>query len=182
VLTQAKAERDIRFYDTVFTTGTVLDIKYGFSFYRASYVWYFMKEGKNEIGAGISLQLRNASIIFTADDGSDIAIQENVGPVPILKIKGKYAFDSGLWLKLDADGFYASSAVFNGAEYPFVGAIWDASARVGIELKNGINPYLNIRVLGGGADGTSRGEDSQGDGYTENWLNTFSVTLGAEFN
>lgn len=182
VVTKAKAARAITVYTTVFPVDTVLDLKYGFSFYRASYVWYFLKDGKNELGAGLSLQVRNASIIFEAADGSGIAIQENVGPVPILKIAGKYTLDNGLWGAVDADGFYASSAIFNGAAFPFVGAIWDVSLRVGIELKNGISPYLNVRMLGGGAEGTSTNEDAQGDGYTENWLNTISVTLGASID
>ena len=127
------------------------------------------------------MQVRNASIIFEAADGSDIAIQENVGPVPIVKLAGKLSFNNGIWTALDADGFYASSAVFNGSDYPFVGAIWDVSTRIGLELKDGINPYLNVRLLGGGANGTSKSKDAQGDGFTDNWLNTVSVTLGADF-
>jgi hypothetical protein len=182
IITKAKAARNITIYTTVFPSGSVLDLKYGFSFYRASYVWYFMKDGKNELGAGLSMQVRNASIVFEAGDGTEIAIQENVGPVPILKLSGKYVLDNGLWGAFDADGFYASSAIFNGADFPFVGAIWDVSLRIGIELKNNISPYLNVRCLGGGAEGTSTNEDAQGDGYTRNWLNTISVTLGAGFN
>lgn len=181
VITTAKAARNLAFYTTAFPTGTVLDIKYGFSFYRASYVWYFIQEPKSEFGMGLSMQVRNASIQFKAADGTDITIQENVGPVPIIKMTGKMALDNGVWGAIDADGFYASSAIFNGSGFPFVGAIWDVSARVGVELKNSISPYLNIRCLGGGAKGTSRSEDTQGDGYTENWLNTLSVTLGVEF-
>lgn len=177
-LTETKIVNDTRFYDTVFPGGTPLEVRYSFSFYRASYVWYFAKEGANELGAGISMQVRNASIRFKAIDGSDIIINENVGPVPIIKLVGKYAFDSGLWLGLDADGFYASSAIFNGAEFPFVGAIWDASLRAGLKLDNGINPFVNFRILGGGANGTSKNVDAQGDGFTDNWLNTFTLTLG----
>lgn len=181
VITKAKTSRELTFYTTVFPANTVLDIKYGFSFYRASYVWYFLQEVKNELGVGLSMQIRNASITFANADGTDISIQSNVGPVPIIKIAGNMAFDNGVWAALDADGFYASSAIFNGSGYPFVGAIWDASVRVGVDLKNSISPYVNIRILGGGAKGTSKGADAQGDGYTENWLNTLSVSLGVDF-
>jgi len=180
--TKAVAERDLAFYTTTFLTGTVLNVKYGFSFYRMSYVWYFLKDGNNELGIGLSLQLRNASIIFEAADGSDIIINENVGPVPIIKVAGNYEFENGVWVGLDADGFYAAGEVFNGASYPFEGAIWDISARCGIKLKNGISPFLNLRYLGGGARGTSQGEDARGDGYTENWLDTYSITLGVNIN
>ena len=182
ITTKARTTRALTFYSTVFPAGTVLDIKYGFSFYRASYVWYFIQDAKNEFGLGLSMQIRNASIVFENADGTDISIQSNVGPVPIIKIAGKMAFDNGVWAALDADGFYASSAIFNGSGFPFVGAIWDASVRIGVDLKNNVSPYLNIRCLGGGAKGTSKGADAQGDGYTENWLNTLSVSLGVDFN
>ncbi len=182
IVTKARAGRALSFYETSFSEGTPLDIKYGFSFYRVSYLWHFIKDDKKELGAGVSLQLRNASIIFASADGSEIIVNENVGPVPILKMKGEYHFDNGLWCALDADGFYASDSVFNGAEYPFIGAIWDVSVRAGVELKSGINPYINFRCLGGGAKGTSKGEGAQGDGYTQNWLNIYSLTLGVSLD
>ena len=175
------AERPLQFYDTSFYEGDVMDVKYGFSFYRASYLWYFLKEGKNELGIGLSLQIRNASIYFKSAKGSYGMVTENVGPVPILKLAGKYHFENGFWAAVDADGFYASSEFFNGADYFFTGAIWDISSRIGIELDNGISPYLNLRWLGGGGEGTSQSEDAQGDGYTKNWLSTFSLTLGVDF-
>lgn len=178
IVTKARAGRELSFYDISFSEGTPLDIKYGFSFYRVSYLWNFIKDDKNELGAGVSLQFRNASIIFAGSAGEKIIVNENVGPVPILKLKGEYHFDNGLWCGIDADGFYASDSIFNGADYPFTGAIWDVSFRAGLEMKNGVNPYINFRCLGGGAKGTSQGEDTQGDGYTENWLNTYSLTLG----
>ncbi len=178
IVTDAVTKENTVFYNTTFAAGTPLNVRYGFSFYRASYTWYFLKDGFNEFGAGLSMQIRNASIIFKAVDGSATVINQNVGPVPILRIAGKYGLDNGLWFGMEADGFYASSSFFNGAKFPFEGAIWDASVRAGLKLKNGINPFINFRCLGGGARGTSKYEEAQGDGYTRNWLNTYSVTLG----
>ncbi len=180
VATKAKASRDISVYDVDFPQETALDLIYSFSFYRVSYVWYFLKDKANELGIGLSMQVRNATIVFEAADGSEIEVNQNVGPVPILKINGKYAFDNGFWTALDADGFYASSSFFNGSEFPFEGYIWDVSARAGLELKNGINPFINVRFLGGGGKGTSKSKDARGDGYTDNRLSTMSVTLGVE--
>lgn len=178
VVTDAVAKKDIYFHDVIFTEGTPMVVRYGFSFYRASYTWYFLKDKGNELGAGLSMQVRNASISFKSADGTTSIINENVGPVPILRIAGKYNFDNGVWVGMETDAFYASSEFFNGSKYPFEGAIWDASFRSGIALKNGINPFINLRFLGGGGKGTSQGEDRQGDGYTNNWLNTMSLTLG----
>jgi len=178
IVTDAKLKKDTTFQDVTFREGTPVVVTYGFSFYRASYVWYFLKDGFNELGAGLSLQIRNASIRFKAVDGTNLSVNENIGPVPIIKLAGKYGFDNGFWAGFETDGFYASSAIFNGSKYPFEGAIFDTSLRAGLKMKNGLNPYLNLRYLGGGGKGTSRGEDSQGDGYTNNWLHTFSVSLG----
>ena len=51
------------------------------------------------------------------------------------------------------------------------------------EPKPGMETFLNVRGLGGGANGT-RGSDREfatqsRDGYTDNFLTTLSVTLGA---
>ena len=178
VITEAVAEQDLSFYGETFAKGTPMRFKYGFSFFRASYLYYFIKEEKSELGAGVSLQLRNASIAFTSSDGAQQVITQNLGPVPIIKLAGKHRFESGEWAGIEADGFYASSAYLSGAEYPFEGAIWDISGRAGISLKNGISPFINLRYLGGGSKGTSQSKDATGDGFANNWLSTFSLTLG----
>lgn len=178
VFTEAVVDRDVTVYDVTFLAGTPMKLKYGFSFYRASYLYYFIKENNMELGAGLSLQIRNASISFASADGEQFVTSQNIGPVPIIKLAGKYTFDNGIWTGLEADGFYASSEFFNGASFPFEGAIWDISGRAGIELKNGIKPFVNVRFLAGGAKGTSRYEDAEGDGFANNWLNTLSLTLG----
>ena len=43
------------------------------------------------------------------------------------------------------------------------------------ELTDYLDTFLNIRYLGGGAKGTEEGVENK---YTDNWLKTFSVSLG----
>ncbi len=165
-----------------------VNLTYGFPFYRTSYLYDFAASDRLELAAGISLQLRNASIRFESADGTEIAISQDLGPVPIIKIRGEYIFDGdripGAFVGLEADGFYASSAFINGAEFDFTGSIFDASLRAGFEPVTGMEVFLNFRALGGGASGTRPDENrdfwSQSrSGFTDNFLVSTSLTLGA---
>ena len=50
----------------------------------------------------------------------------------------------------------------------------------GIDLNEDIDAYLNLRYLGGGAEGTSDG--NFGDGFTKNWLHFATVSLGFTYD
>ncbi|MBN1687206.1 MAG: hypothetical protein JW852_11155 [Spirochaetales bacterium] len=167
---------------TTFPAGDILRIKYGFPFWRLSYVYDFVDNGKLELGAGLSFQLRNASIVFESLSSGKLTTSQNLGPVPILKARGSYRFDNGFFAGAEIDGFYASSAFFNGADFDFEGSILDASVRAGLALRDDVDAFLNIRFLGGSAEGTSQYEDkywtdSLSD-YTSNYLSSLSLTLG----
>jgi len=165
-----------------FSNDSPLDIQYGFDFWRVSWVWDFFPEDNIELAAGLSLQFRNASIFFESEKDNKISVSQNLGPVPILKGKAGYWWDNGVYVQAEVDGFYASSALFNGAEFPFVGYIWDAAARVGYDLNDFADVFLNFRLLGGGADGTSRSRTLWTESVSPkafNHLSTYSITLGA---
>ena len=66
----------------------------------------------------------------------------------------------------------------NGGNTDVVGAILDASVRGGLHLTPGVDTFLNLRYLGGGATGTNSNTKEPGDGYTDNWLHFVSLTLG----
>jgi len=190
VETKVQQRDDLVFNDTTFASTTnadsVLNVKYGFPFWRVSYLYDFLENEDYYLSAGLSLQLRNASIIFENYDGSKVTVNQNLGPVPIIKIKAAYFFDNGIYLETDADGFYASSAFINGADFNFEGSVFDISGRVGFELKDSLNTFINIRYLGGTANGTSQyestrwSESGQSENYTSNILNTATFTLGFE--
>jgi hypothetical protein len=182
VVTRSKFREDVTIDGITFPTGTSMELTYGFPFWRLSYLYDFVASDSLELAAGLSLQLRNASIVFASLDGEALTINQNLGPVPVIKLRGSYRFDGGAFVGAEVDGFYASSAFFNGADFDFEGSVLDASLRGGVELKSGIDAFLNLRFLGGTAKGESTRETTywtEGiEDYTENYLATTSLTLG----
>lgn len=174
--------RDISFNDVTFPAGTPLDVRYGFSFWRASYLYDLLAGPERELAVGASLQLRNATLTFTSADGLRRWSSRDVGPVPALKVRGRYTFSSGAWLGLEVDGIYASGGLLNRNNQAdtFEAALLDANVRAGMRIIPTVDVFLNLRYLGGGAQGTDEEEASRGlgDGYSSNWLDTAGVTLG----
>ena len=72
---------------------------------------------------------------------------------------------------------YAPVSYLNGSDEEIVGALLDASLRVGATHKR-LHVYLSLRYLGGGAVGTNEDEDGPGDGYVRNWLHLFVASVG----
>ncbi|MCF7832365.1 MAG: hypothetical protein K9N05_02160 [Candidatus Marinimicrobia bacterium] len=173
---------DVMIDSVIFTEGTPMEIKYGFPFYRFTYSYFFVNNEKLQLAGGIALQARNASIVFKEVSGEQMTVSQNVGPVPAFQVYGRYNFNSGLYLTLDATGLYASSAIINGASFSFEGSILDASLRAGYPLRNGVDVFANLRFLGGTAKGeseyTERTWSEPREAYTSNVLSTMSFTLG----
>jgi hypothetical protein len=182
VRTEVRFFNDVQVYDVTFNgtaAGLPMELRYGFDFYRLSYLFDFWKDPRNELAAGLSLQVRDAVIVFAQKDGAKIVSNENVGPVPILKFRLKRYLGPVFWLGSEIDGFYASGRYITGTSNDFVGAILDASLRAGFTPKEPLDIFLNVRYLGGGAVGTNKSDAVGGvDGYTRNWLHTMSVSLG----
>lgn len=173
-------ERLIVDIDT-FPVGTPLDLRYGFDFYRLSWLYDFWSAPDRELAAGLSLQVRNASIAFTSRDGTQQRVYQDVGPVPILKTRARIPVSRRAWLGAEIDGFYAQGRVVTGStnvEPSFRGAILDASLRCGYRFNDALDGFLNARYLGGGAEGAQDNPKNPGDGYTSNWLGSFSLSLG----
>lgn len=164
-----------------FPAGTSMDVRYDFSFYRFSYLYDFFRDPEQELAIGVSGQLRNATINFTATDGSQRSGSRGLGFVPVLKVRGRYTFPKGkgLWLGTEIDGFYAKGRGVSGSPNYFEGAILDANARVGLVMRPVGDIFVNLRYLGGGARGTNEG-DLDYDGYTSNWLHTMTFSLGIQ--
>jgi hypothetical protein len=171
------------FDGVTFVPGTGLNLKYGFDFWRASYLYRIVDSSAWVVSAGASLQIRNASIVFEGTEGDAVSVNQNLGPVPILKLRTEYRFRSGAFVGTEIDGFYASSAYINGADYQFEGSILDASLRAGVRLTETSDAFVNVRFLGGTAKGTSESDSRKWSesttNYTDNSLSTLAVTLGA---
>jgi hypothetical protein len=167
--------RDIVFDETVFPAGTLLNSVYGFPFWRISYGYDFLRRAGDEVMLGFGLQIRNATITFTSADGTLRADRRDVGPVPLIKFRGRWAFDSGVWWGTEIDGIYAPISVINGSDEEITGALLDASLRVGYEFTEKVSGFFNVRYLAGGAEGSS-----SDDGFTKNWLHFVTISLGVE--
>ncbi len=177
--TKAPLDKTLRVDGLDFPAGTPMRFVYKFPYYRVSFLHNFSKNPSTEFALGLSLQIRNATIEFESLDGSLFRSNRNIGPVPILKLRWRHDTPSGWWWGAEADGFYAPVSYINGSENEVVGAILDASGRVGLRLKKGTEAFLNIRYLGGGAVGTDKTPDWPSvDGYVKNWLHFLTMTVG----
>ena len=180
IRTETVLRRDVTLDRLVFPAGTPLDLRYGFDFYRLSYQVDIFKSPRYELAFGVGAQLRNAKIVFTSADGRLRRLSDDLGVVPLLRVRGRYTFNNGVWLGLEADGIYANVKYLNGGQSDVEGALLDASLRVGMTLTSFMDVFLNLRYLGGGASGTSKtdAETGPGDGYTDNWLHTLALSIG----
>lgn len=180
VRTNVILQNDLTVNTETFTAGTPMDLRYGFDFYRLSYLYDFWKSPDRELGVGLSLQLRDAVIDFASADGDQSVNNRNVGPVPIIKFRILQPVGDLFYLGSEIDGFYANITVLNGSlESEVTGLILDASLRAGIRPSDFFDMFLNLRYLGGGAEGTSATPTLPTyDGYNKNYLQAYSVTFG----
>lgn len=162
-----------------FTAGTPVDVDYGFPFYRLSYAYDVLGDEQWRLDLGGSLQLRDATITFTSADGEQRRSRRDVGPVPALKALLRYDTESGWFSQFEIDGMYAPVKYINGGNSDVVGAIVDANLRAGYRINRTIDAFVNLRWLGGGAEGTSEPE-AFGDGYSQNWLQFLILSVGAD--
>ncbi|HTW92128.1 MAG TPA: hypothetical protein VMH22_10515 [bacterium] len=164
-----------------FPAGTPMDLRYGFDFYRISYQYDFWPQPDRELAVGLSLQVRDAAISFATKDGSRVRVYDDVGPVPILRFRGRLPLAGKSWAGAEVDGFYAQGKVVTGStnvQSAFRGAILDASLRYGLSLNQSVDAFVNLRYIGGGASGQQNVPQYRGDGYTDNWLGTVDFGIG----
>jgi hypothetical protein len=182
VRTRATLQQELLLDSVVFPAGTPMDLRYGFDFYRVSWLYDFWRAPERELALGLSLQLRDAVIAFTSVDGTKQQVYTDVGPVPILKARARIPVNDRMWAGAEVDGFYAQGTVVTGStnvESSFKGAILDANLRYGFMVNESIDAFLNARYLGGGAEGGQQDpENPFSDGYTRNWLGAFSISIG----
>lgn len=178
-------DTDLVIDNETFTAGSGVRFLYNFPFYRLSYLREFLPENnKYKFAFGFTAQIRNATISFESLDGSKYRRNATVGFVPALKVKSTMNFTDHFYGQIEADGIYAPVSYLNGSNDEIVGAILDASLRLGYKISKPVSAYANLRYIGGGSVGTNPDDDGPGDGFVENWLNFLSVSAGFvyEFN
>lgn len=164
---------DERFEDVTFRAGGPVRTRFSFPFYRLSYLYEVLQGEDGHLALGFTGQIRNAEYTYERLDGSAFARTSDVGFVPALKARGELAFDSGMFLGFEVDGIYAPISVLNGSDNETVGAIVDGSLRVGLNVHEQADVFLNLRYLGGGATNEDPND------YAKNWLHFVFVGLGA---
>lgn len=172
--------RDWVIDDLTFPADTPVNTRYSFPFWRASYGYDVLSDPDWELELGASLQLRDATITFTNAAGTLRRTERDVGPVPILRARLRIPVTDGSWFETEVDGFYAPVKYINGGDSDVVGAIVDWSVRYGFDIDESFDAFVNLRYLGGGAEGTSDSEF--GDGFTKNWLHFATVSLGFTYD
>lgn len=177
--TEVTFREDIQIDDMLFPAGTSMDLLYNFPFYRISYLRHLRIENeKFDLAIGGSLQIRNATIEFQSGDGTMLKSNRDIGPVPVVKFRGKYHQNKNTSTEIEIDGMYAPISYLNGSDNEVVGAILDASIRQNLQINNEVRGFLNLRYLGGGAEGISDDTTQITDGYTKNWLHFMTVSTG----
>jgi len=177
-------DRDLVIDDLVFPEGTPVEFTYGFPFYRFSYAFDITEPGGEwDIGLGLSLQIRNATITFQSTDGELYRTNRDVGLVPLLKALFNWRFTDNFHFGAEIDGIYAPVSYLNGDNNDVTGALIDASIRAGyVEKNKRYKIYLNLRYLAGGAQGQSDNYEPPSDGYVKNWLNFLTVSTLFSWN
>jgi hypothetical protein len=179
VTTQVLLSRDLRVDSLTFPTQTPVTLRYGFDFYRVSYLYNLIRSPQSkELSVGASLQFRDAAISFASQDGQLFRIEQNVGLVPALKARLFWPFGRQSFIGAEVDGLYATSKFVNGANFSFEGSILDASLRYGLKFSESLTGFINLRYLGGNAKGQGYKGQNHSDGYTDNSLGTAAVTIG----
>tara|TARA_B100000683_G_scaffold167517_1_gene161448 strand:+ start:670 stop:1533 length:864 start_codon:yes stop_codon:yes gene_type:complete len=163
-----------------FPEGEPMKFRFSFPFFRGSYMYNLSNDPSLDVEVGGSIQLRNARIEFASADGELFRASRDIGPVPLMKLRVRKTQENGFWYGMEMDGSYAAVDYLNGDDdSDVVGALLDFSLRSGVTLKHGIRPFVNLRYLGGGAEGTTGDyEGYGGDGWVKNWLHFMTVSVG----
>ena len=177
IVSEEVTRQDLIVDDVTFPAGTPMQFRYGFPFYRLSYLYDVIQDDHRRLGLGGSLQIRNADITFGSLDGELLRTTRDIGPVPLLKALWEHHPSPDWWYGAEVDGIYAPVSYLNGSDNEVTGALVDANLRVGRPFHEMADIYLNLRYLAGGAVGQSE-ERPPRDGYVRNWLHFGIVGIG----
>lgn len=175
--TRTVLRQKLQIDDVTFESGTPIDFKYSFPFYRFSWLRDLWSSDSSKIALGASLQLRNARIEFTSANGNQHSSNRDVGPVPIFKFHSRTQLENDVWWGTDIDTIYVPVKYLNGGRSDVVGSFHDASLKLGFPIVSWLDAAFVARYIGGGAEGTSKNPDPGTDGYNNNQIHTANFSL-----
>lgn len=179
--TKVLLEKDINIDGVRFPKEKPLRTLYSFPFYRLSYFWNTLQTEFQTLHLGLGIQMRNARIEFETLDGTVFVSNRDIGPVPLLSLAYDWRFTEKQFFGFEAEGLFAPGKYINGDDDSQVeGAILDSSLRYGWLVTDAHRFSVNVRYLGGGAEGQSDDTTPPGDGFNSNWLQFLTVSLRAE--
>ena len=179
--TDVVLQRELQTDDLIFNTGTPINVQYHFPFYRLTYLYHFIASQRGQLSFGGAMQIRNATIVFTSQDGSKHFDSRNVGPVPLIVLRGRLISTWGGWLESQLGGVWAPLKYLNGSGTDVNGWLYEGHVRLGVHAGKRWGFFVGTRALGGGAIGSSKEVRPTGGTYNANVLNTMAATLGVVF-
>lgn len=179
--TNVVLSQDTVFDDKTFASGSSLDTRYYFPFYRLSYFYKVVNNDEFMFGVGAGLQLRNATIWFSSPDGSKRFATTSLGPVPLLALRTSWSITDRWSVSAEAAGWWSPIPVLNGGSEPVTGWIYDGAIDAGYRFNKYVRLFLEARLIGGGAQGDSGASPGRTDGYNYNNLNVVNVSTGFSF-
>ncbi|GAB4201292.1 MAG: hypothetical protein OHK0013_13130 [Sandaracinaceae bacterium] len=105
--TTSSLPRDGTIDGLAYPMGTPVRARYGFPFYRFGWAFDVLDAREHELAFGLGLQIRNATIEFERTDGTLLRTRQDVGPVPLLRARGRFALTEQWFFAFDLDGLYA---------------------------------------------------------------------------
>ena len=123
--------------------------------------------------------LRFCFVLYRYNNSHHLAdSNRDIGPVPLLAARTRYNIDKQRWWGFDFAGAYAPIKYLNGDVSDVIGALLDTSLRTGIRLNRGVDSFVNLRYVGGGAEGTESSPNDNKDGFISNWVHFGSLSIG----
>lgn len=168
ITTRVTLGAPLTFRDTTFPAGAVIDHRYLFDGWRATYLYRGFTAGPLTFEGGATLGVRNAQVAMSQVNGDRYAAEYDIGPVPALRVRARVDMGAGAYGLLDVDG--GTTPGFTSVR----GGILDAALTLALPLLPGLDGTMRLRYLSGGADVPSR--------ELVNWGQFAGATLGLRWS
>jgi hypothetical protein len=151
---------DTRFADGSFQAGQPINAEYKFNSWRVGYRYHFHEGERWNFWIGGTAKIRDAKVELS--QGTERAIDDDVGFVPLLYLAGDYRFNDRWSFRFDFDGLAGGP-----------GRAFDLSLKLGYQLDENWRLSAGYRTLEGGVDND--------DVYNSAWFNTALISLEFRF-